>query len=105
MAEVYLNVGQEDLRISSTWQEDLTGYVAKLKWYLESAGVAGEAEKSATVSAGASESTVFFDIVATAGLFSVEGYYVFSFEITKSNRSRRCKPRRYYVNAAGEPSR
>ena len=53
---------------------------------------------------GSSQSTVHYDFLIGDTLFTKAAFYVFSFEITKAGRSRRCKPEIYYVNNAGEPA-
>ena len=104
VTDQYLNVGQNDLRISAIWAEDLTGYTAKLYYYPLGDGVAAEVEKVATVTPGAAESTTSYDFEVGENPFAKSGWYVFSFEITKDGRSRRCRPIRRYVNVAGEGS-
>jgi len=100
----YLNVSQNDLQVSATWAEDLTGYTAKLYYYPLADGVAAEVSKDATVTPGADESTTHYDFLDTEDPFAKSGWYVFSFKITKAGRTRRCRPIRRYVNVEGEGS-
>lgn len=100
----YLNVSQNDLQVSATWAEDLSGYMAKLYYYPLVDGVDAKAEKNATVTPGASESTTHYDFLEADDPFEKSGWYVFYFKITKSGRSRSCRPIRRYVNVAGEGS-
>jgi hypothetical protein len=98
----YLNVGQNDLRIEATWNEDLTGYAAKLYYYREKAGEETEVEKNAMVTAGETTSVTYVDFEAADDPFAEDGYYIFSFEIEKDGRSRRCRPIRRYVHIKGQ---
>jgi hypothetical protein len=103
MAETYLNVTQKDLQIQSIWAEDLTGYSSEMFFYKKSDGVGSEIPKTATVTPGASESTVVYTFLAGDTVFDEDTTYVFSFEITKASRSRRCKPITAKISADGVP--
>lgn len=102
--DIYLNVGQEDLRAKATWYEDLTGYAANLCYYAETDGVAAKVEKTATVTPG-TKSTTSYDFTSDDDPFTESGYYVFWFRITKDGRSRSCRPRRCYIHVEGEGAR
>lgn len=97
----YLNVGQEDLQISATWAEDLTGYTAKLWYYREEDGPDSKVGKTAVLIAGASSSQTYYDFIDGDDPFMEEGYYVFFFEIEKDSRPRCSRPIRRYVHAKG----
>ena len=104
MATIYLNVTQKDLQIRSVWSEDLTGYSGKMFFYKKSDGVGAEVDKVATVTPGATESTVVYTFQLADTVFDNNTTYVFSFEIeAQDGRSRRCRPITAKVSADGVP--